>query len=100
MDEIVAPPAAISVQNAITRFISGKVMASPAIAMGPTPRPMKILSTMLYTDTATLAMIAGMEYSISNLPIGSVPRLVGSVRFGGLLGAVADAPMVLLLSVI
>ena len=78
MEEIVAPPAAISVQKAITRFISGSVMASPAIAMGPTPLPMNILSTMLYTLTATLAMMAGMEYCTRSLPIGSVPSVVGS----------------------
>ena len=42
-----APPAAISIQNAITKFIIGKVMASPAIAIAPTPRPMKIESMML-----------------------------------------------------
>ena len=37
MELIVAPPTAISVTNAMTRFISGKVMARPAIAIGPTP---------------------------------------------------------------
>lgn len=47
MELMVAPPAAISVQKAITRFINGNVMASPAMAIGPTPRPMNMLSTML-----------------------------------------------------
>ena len=37
MDEMVAPPADTNVQNATTRFISGKVMARPAIPMAPTP---------------------------------------------------------------
>ena len=43
----VDPPAETSVQKATTRFISGKLIASPAIAIGPTPCPMKILSMML-----------------------------------------------------
>ena len=47
MDDIVAPPTAMRVQKAITRFISGKVMASPDMAMAPTPRPMNMLSMIL-----------------------------------------------------
>ena len=37
MDDMVEPPAETTVQKATTRFISGKVMASPAIPMAPTP---------------------------------------------------------------
>lgn len=77
IEEIVAPPTAIRVQNAITRFISGKVMASPAIAIAPTPRPIKMLSTILYNEVATLAMIAGTEYCTNNLPMGFVPNVIG-----------------------
>ena len=33
--------------KAAARFISGKVSARPEMANGPTPWPMKILSTML-----------------------------------------------------
>jgi hypothetical protein len=62
MELIVAPPVAMRVQNAITKFISGKVMAKPEIAIGPTPCPMNILSIILYKDVATLAIIAGTEY--------------------------------------
>ena len=47
IDEIVAPPTAMRVQKAMTRFISGKVMARPEMAMAPTPRPMKMLSMIL-----------------------------------------------------
>ena len=50
-------------------------MASPAIAMGPTPRPMNMLSIILYNEVTTLAMIAGREYCTSSLPIGFVPRV-------------------------
>ncbi len=49
-------------------------MASPAIAIGPTPLPMKMLSIMLYKDVATLAMIAGTEYCVSNFPIARCPK--------------------------
>ena len=37
MDDMVEPPAETTGQKATTRFISGKVMASPAIPMAPTP---------------------------------------------------------------
>ena len=37
MDEMVEPPADTIVQKATTRFIRGKVMASPAMPIGPTP---------------------------------------------------------------
>ena len=47
MDEMVEPPAETRLQKAAVRFISGKVMARPAMAMGPTPWPMKMLSMML-----------------------------------------------------
>ncbi len=80
MDDIVAPPTAISVQNAITRFISGNEIASPAIAMAPTPLPMNMLSTILYKEVATLAMIAGTEYCTSSLPMGLEPRVIGDVE--------------------
>lgn len=29
---------------------------------------------MLYKDVTVIAMIAGIEYCINNLPIGSVPK--------------------------
>ena len=47
IDESVAPPTPTSVQKAISRFISGKVMANPEMASAPTPCPIKILSIML-----------------------------------------------------
>ena len=47
IDASVEPPADTNVQKATTRFISGKLMASPAIAIGHTPCPMKILSIIL-----------------------------------------------------
>ena len=62
-------------QKPTTRFINGKVMARPEIAIGPTPRPMKILSTILYKDVATAAIIAGTEYCTSNLPMVFVPKV-------------------------
>ncbi len=77
MELIVAPPTAINVQNPITRFISGNVMARPDMAKGPTPWPMKMLSTILYSDVATDAMIAGSEYCTSRRPTELVPSDVG-----------------------
>lgn len=38
---------------------------------------MNILSTILYSDVATLAIMAGTEYCRSNFPIGAVPRVTG-----------------------
>ncbi len=77
IDEIVAPPTATSTQNATTRFISGKVMARPVIAIAPTPRPIKTLSMMLYRDVARLAIMAGNEYCTSSRPIGRLPSSLG-----------------------
>lgn len=34
---------------------------------------------ILYSDVATLAMIAGMEYCTSNAPTGRVPSVIGDV---------------------
>ena len=36
-----------------------------------------MVSTMLYSELAVIAMMAGKEYCISNLPIGAVPNSVG-----------------------
>ena len=33
---------------------------------------------MLYSELAVIAMMAGKEYCISNLPIGAVPNSVGA----------------------
>lgn len=77
IDEIVAPPTAISTQNATTRFISGKVMARPVIAIAPTPLPMNILSMILYSDVARLAIIAGSEYWSRSCPMVAVPSMFG-----------------------
>ena len=41
------PPTPTSEPKAAARFISGKVSARPEMASGPTPWPMKMLSTML-----------------------------------------------------
>lgn len=63
-----AEPTPISVPIAVTSAVSGKVSASPEMASGPTPCPMKIRSTMLYSDIMTIPMIDGIEYSSSNRP--------------------------------
>lgn len=36
-----------------------------------------MVSTMLYNELAVIAMMAGKEYCINNLPIGAVPNSVG-----------------------
>ena len=69
-----AEPTPISVPIAVTSAVSGKVSASPEMASGPTPCPMKIRSTMLYSDIMTIPMIDGIEYSSSNRPTRSVPN--------------------------
>ena len=66
-----AEPTPISVPIAVTSAVSGKVSASPEMASGPTPCPMKIRSTMLYSDIMTIPMIDGIEYSSSNRPTRS-----------------------------
>ena len=39
--------------------------------------PIKILSAILYKEEAVIAIIAGIAYCVSNLPIGSVPNTNG-----------------------
>lgn len=62
MEVSVVPPIPTSVLKAIRQFIIGKVTASPEIASVPTPFPMNILSIRLYSDTAAILMMAGIEY--------------------------------------
>lgn len=59
--------------------MSGNVMASPAMAIAPTPRPMKMLSMMLYSDVATLAIIAGTEYCANKRGMERSPNSIGDV---------------------
>ena len=42
---------------------------------------MKILSTILYKEEATMAIMAGRAYCFSSFPIFSVPSSVGIVEF-------------------
>ncbi|MBR2252976.1 MAG: hypothetical protein IJ895_00935 [Prevotella sp.] len=67
-------PTPIAAPKAAERFIKGKVTARPDMASGPTPCPMKMLSTILYSDDATIATMAGMAYCNSRLPTGRVPN--------------------------
>ena len=57
-----AEPTPISVPIAVTSAVSGKVSASPEMASAPTPCPIKMLSTMLYSDEAVIAIMAGTAY--------------------------------------
>ena len=50
-------------------FMMGMVMARPAIAMAPTPCPMKIRSTILYIDAIIWLMTDGKAYIHSNWPM-------------------------------
>ena len=81
IESIVAAPAPTRVPKAVDRFISGNVTARPEIAMGPTPWPMYMLSIMLYSDDAVIAIIAGSAYFFRSFPISSVPRSVGIATF-------------------
>ena len=60
-------------------FIRGKVTESPDRARAPTSGiwPMKMLSTILYSEEAVIAMMAGMAYCSSSAPIFFVPSSVG-----------------------
>ena len=72
MELMEAPPTPTSITRAKVRFMTGKVIARPEIARGPTPCPMKMLSMMLYREKTTIAAMAGMEYRRSSFPMGSV----------------------------
>ena len=85
MDRMVDPPIPTSVPNAVERFIRGNVTASPEIAIAPTPCPMNMLSIMLYSDDAVIAMMAGRAYSLSSLPIGSVPSSTGTALLSAII---------------
>lgn len=74
MDVRAAEPAPTIAPKAAVRFIIGIVRARPAIAIGPTPCPMKILSTMLYNDVDTCAMIDGRAYRNNSVDSLSVPN--------------------------
>jgi hypothetical protein len=63
--------------NAVPRFISGKVSASPARAYPPANCPMKMLSTRLYNEEQLIAMMEGTAYCLSSLDIFSEPSCVG-----------------------
>ena len=54
--------------------MKGNVKAKPEMAIGPTPWPIKMLSTMLYSEEAVMATMAGSEYCKSNRPTGLVPN--------------------------
>lgn len=77
MDDMVDPPAETKTPKAVTKFMKGNVMASPEMAIAPTPCPMKILSMMLYREVSVMPIMAGMEYWISNFPKGALPNMDG-----------------------
>lgn len=74
IDTMAQAPAPTNVLKATAKFIIGKVSASPAMASGPTPLPMKIRSIMLYSELAQVAIIAGMAYSKNNFLISLCAR--------------------------
>ena len=76
METLAAAPAPINMPNAINKIMKGNVSANPEMASGPTPCPMKILSTILYNDITTVPIMEGMEYCQISLPRFSVPRVV------------------------
>ena len=70
----VEAPTPTAAPKAAARFMKGKVRANPEMAMAPTPCPMNMLSTILYSDDAVMAMMAGKAYCISRGPTGFVPN--------------------------
>jgi hypothetical protein len=63
--------------KAVEMFIRGNVAAKPDSAKAFTPCPMKMLSTMLYNEEASIAMMEGMAYCFNNSPTGRVPSSLG-----------------------
>ena len=63
--------------KAVEMFIKGKVTAKPDRAKASTPWPMNILSTMLYNDEASIAIMEGRAYFLSSSPTGRVPNSLG-----------------------
>ena len=72
MDIREAEPTPMSEPKAWMMFISGKVMAKPAMASAPTPRPMKMRSTILYIEAMTWLITAGSAYFHSSAPMSRV----------------------------
>ena len=73
----VAEPMPTMAPKAVEMFIKGKVTASPDNAKASTPCPMNMLSTMLYSDAASIAIIEGRAYFLSSSPTGRVPNSLG-----------------------
>ena len=67
--------------RAETIFIIGRVMPNPAIAIAPTPLPIKMLSVKLYSEVADIAMIAGSEKRNKSFQIESFASLSGVICF-------------------
>ena len=74
----VLAPTPIMAPKAAPRFMNGLATAMPLIPMSPTPCPTNMLSTILYTDDATMAMMAGMAYPARSFPMGCSPNSVGT----------------------
>ena len=74
-------PTPTAAPNAAERFIKGNVKASPEMAIAPTPCPIKMLSTMLYSEDAVMATMAGSEYCSNSRPTGFVPSSRVACRF-------------------
>lgn len=67
-------PTPMAAPKAAVRFMNGKVIARPAMANAPTPWPMNIESTILYSELATMAIMAGSAYWRRSFPTGFVPN--------------------------
>ena len=65
--------------NAEIIFIIGNATPKPAIAIGPTPFPIKILSVKLYSDVADVAIMAGSENRSKSFQIRSFAKSSGVI---------------------
>ena len=59
------------VDTASMMVTTGKAMVVAALPSTPTPWPMKIWSTMLYTELTSMEITDGTEKASSSLPTGS-----------------------------
>ena len=72
IDNREAEPAPINMPKAIRIIIKGNASDKPEMANGPTPCPINIRSTILYSDITTVPTMAGREYFQISLRISSV----------------------------
>jgi hypothetical protein len=70
METLTPAPMPMSIPKATTMIMMGNTTERPERASAPTPRPIKILSTILYRELAKTPIKAGQKNLHINFPIG------------------------------